>query len=213
VFAPAYRLAPENQFPAALDDVTQAWRALRANVEGPIFVAGDSSGGGLAVSFLVKLRDLKEDGPSGACLFSPWVDLAATGDTLVSNRDRDPMEVPECLPMLAKAYAGEADLRTPLISPIYGDLAALPPLLVFAGDTEILLDDAKRLVERSRAAGVAVDLQIYPDMPHVWPLLNAVLPEGRRALDHAASFMQATSLRQLIRKPNSDGIKLRESGT
>jgi acetyl esterase/lipase len=154
-----------------------------------------------------------EDRPSGACLFSPWTDLAVTGDTVVSNRDHDPMEVPESLLMLAKAYVGEGDPRKPLISPIYGDLAGLPPLLIFAGDTEILLDDAKRLAERARAARVTVDLQVYPDMPHAWPLLNAVLPEGRRALDEATSFMQAAALRRQIPAPRSQVIEIRKTGT
>ena len=213
VFAPAYRLAPENEFPAALNDVTEACRALRSQVDGPIFVAGDSSGAGLAVSLLVNLRDMGEERPSGASLFSPWIDLAVTGDSVVSNRDRDPMEVPEALLMLAKAYIGKADPRKPLISPIYGNLAGLPPLLIFAGDTEILLDDAKRLAERAREAGVSVDIQIYPDMPHAWPLLNAVLPEGRRALDEAASFMQSAALRRLIPESRSHLVELIKTGT
>jgi len=197
VFAPAYRLSPENRFPAALDDVTEAWRALRAEVEGPIFVAGESSGGGFAVALLLNLRDKKEQGPTAACLFSPWTDLAVTGASVENNRDRDPMESPGVLKMLAAAYAGEADLRSPLISPLYGDLVGLPPLAIFAGDTEILLDDARRLAERAQAAGVAVDLHVYPGMPHAWPLLSIVLPEGGKAMDEAASFMQAAAPRLL----------------
>jgi acetyl esterase/lipase len=197
VFATGYRLAPEHRFPAALDDVLAAWRALRAEVEGPILIAGDSSGGGLALALMLTLRDRGERAPSGACLFSPWVDLAISGDSVRLNRDRDPVEAPDCLSMLAAAYAGDADLRTPLVSPIYGDLVNLPPLLIFAGDTEILLDDARRLAERARARGVEVDLRIYPDMPHVWPQFNAVLREGREALDGAADFMRAAGARSL----------------
>ena len=113
------------------------------------------------------------------------------------NRDRDPVEAPACLRMLAAAYAGETDLRTPLVSPIYGDLADLPPLLIFAGNTEILLDDAKRLAEKATASGVEVDLRIYPDMPHVWPQFNAVLREGREALDAAADFMRMAGARHV----------------
>jgi acetyl esterase/lipase len=213
VFAPAYRLAPEHIFPAALNDVTETYLALRAEVDGPIFLAGDSSGAGLAVSLLVNLRDRGEERPSGACLFSPWIDLAVTGDSVVSNRDRDPMEVPETLLMLAEAYIGKADPRKPLISPIYGNLAGLPPLLIFAGDTEILLDDAKRLAERARVAGVAADMRVYPNMPHAWPLLNVVLPEGRRALDEAASFMQSTALRRLVPVSRSPIVEIRKTGT
>ncbi len=170
---------------------TAAWRALRAQVEGPIYVAGDSAGGGLALALMLNLRDHKEHGPDAACLFSPWTDLAATGASVKTNRDRDPVLAFDNVQMIAAAYAGEAGLRTPLISPLYGDLAGLPPMLVFVGDTEILLDDAKRVVERARSAGVFVELRIFPDMPHVWPGLNVILPEGRQALDEAAAFLLA----------------------
>jgi monoterpene epsilon-lactone hydrolase len=195
VFAPDYRLAPEHKFPAAVDDVTAAWRALRAGVEGPIFVVGDSAGGGLSVALLLNLRDHQEKGPTAACLFSPWTDLAVTGGSLIVNRDRDPMQVRDVFRMLAGAYVGHADPCTPLASPIYGDLDGLPPLLIFVGDTEILLDDSKRLAERARSAGVAAELRIYVDMPHAWPLLNVILPEGRQALDEATAFLQAAALR------------------
>jgi acetyl esterase/lipase len=197
VFATGYRLAPEHQFPAAVDDVVAAWRGLRAQVEEPILIAGDSSGGGLAVALMLSLRDRGEPGPTAACLFSPWVDLAVTGDSVKVNRDRDSVEAPDCLRMLAAAYAGETDLKTPLVSPMYGDLANLPPLMIFAGDTEILLDDAKRLAVRAKAHGVEVDLRIYPDMPHVWPQFNMVLREGREALDAAADFMRIAGARYL----------------
>jgi monoterpene epsilon-lactone hydrolase len=197
VFTPDYRLMPEHIFPAALNDVAAVWFALRAQVEGPIFVAGDSSGGGLAVALLLKLRDQREHGPNAACLFSPWTDFAVTGASLIVNRDRDPMQVPDCLRMLAKAYFGDADPRTPLVSPIYGDLTGLPPLSIFVGADEILLDDSRRLAERARAAAVVVDLRVYPDMPHAWPLLHAIMPEGRQALDEATASMQAAALRSV----------------
>lgn len=193
VFAADYRLAPEHKFPTAVDDVTTVWHALREQVEGPIFVAGDSSGGGLAVALLLNLRDRCEQGPIAACLFSPWTDLAVTGGSVKVNRDRDPMQVADCFHMLATAYLGGADPRTPLASPIYGDLSGLPPLLIFVGDTEILLDDAKRLAERAGLRGVVADLRIYPDMPHSWPLLNIIMPEGRQALDESAAFLQAAA--------------------
>jgi len=195
VFAPDYRLSPEHQFPAAVDDVTEVWRALRAQVDGPIFVAGDSAGGGLSVALSMNLRDQRERGPTAACLFSPWTDLAVTGASLTTNRDRDPMQVAGAFRMLAAAYLGEADPRAPLASPIYGDFVGLPPLLIFVGDTEILLDDSRRLAERARLAGVAADLRLYPDMPHAWPLLNMIMPEGGQALDEATAFLQASALR------------------
>lgn len=195
VFAPDFRLAPEHKFPAAVDDVTEVWRALRAQVDGSIFLAGDSAGGGLSVALLMNLRDHREQGPTAACLFSPWTDLAVTGASLTANRDRDPMQVANVFRMLAAAYLGETDPRAPLASPIYGDFVGLPPLSIFVGDTEILLDDSRRLAERARLAGVTVDLRIYPDMPHAWPLLNMIMPEGRQAMNEATAFLQASALR------------------
>jgi acetyl esterase/lipase len=131
VFAADYRLAPEHAFPAALDDATAAWRALRAKVKGPIYVAGDSAGGGLSLALLLNLRDHTEQGPAAACLFSPWTDLAGTGASLKSNSDRDPLLASNITQMVAAAYAGGADLRTPLVSPLYGDMAGLPPYVGF----------------------------------------------------------------------------------
>jgi monoterpene epsilon-lactone hydrolase len=197
VFCPNYRLAPEHIFPAALDDVATVWRALRKQVDGPIFIAGDSSGGGLVVALLLASRDLGERLPAAACLFSPWTDFTVSGASATFNRDRDPMQVPACLRMLAAAYAGQNDPRTPLLSPIYGDLTGLPALAIFVGADEILLDDSKRLAERARMAGVAAELRIYPDMPHAWPLLSAIMPEGREALDEASTFLQVAALRAI----------------
>src|SRR5277367_4253835 len=186
---------PNINSPPRFDDVTEVWRALRAQVDGPIFLAGDSAEGGLSVVLLMNLRDRREQGPSAACLFSPWTDLAVTGASVTTNRDRDPMQVANVFRMLAAAYLGEADPRAPLASPIYGDFVGLPPLSIFVGDTEILLDDSRRLAERARLAGVTVDLRIYPDMPHAWPLLNMIMPEGRQAMDEATAFLQASALR------------------
>ena len=177
VFAPDYRLAPEHKFPAALDDATAVWRALRAEVDGPIFVAGDSAGGGLSLALLLNLRDLREPLPAAACLLSPWTDLAGTGESMTSNRDRDPLLVVGG-DVLSVAYAGAADLRHPLVSPLYGE-------------TEILLDDSRRVAARAKSAGVATELRVYPDMPHVWPAMNALIPEGRQALDEAAAFLRS----------------------
>ncbi len=107
------------------------------------------------------------------------------------------MQVPGCLRMLATAYAGPADPRTPLLSPIYGDLTGLPPLAIFVGGDEILLDDSKRLAERARIGGVVADLSVYPDVPHAWPLLSAIMPEGRKASDEATTFLQVSALRSI----------------
>jgi epsilon-lactone hydrolase len=197
VFTPDYRLVPENRFPAPLHDVMKVWSALRAEIDGPIFLAGDSAGGGLAAALLLNLRDLGKMGPAATCLFSPWADLELTGASLQFNKDRDPMQVESTLRMLAVAYAGSADLRSPLISPVNGAFTGIGPILAFAGDTEILLDDARRLVERAQVHGVSANLRVYPNMPHSWPLLHKILPEGREALDEACSFFQSSALRSI----------------
>jgi epsilon-lactone hydrolase len=190
VFTADYRLAPEHPFPAALEDVATVWRAMRAEIEGPIFIAGDSSGGGLALALMLVLRDKGEEAPTAACLFSPWTDMSCSGESLKLNRDRDPMQSTRCIEMLARSYVADGDPRSPLLSPIFGDMTGLPPLLIFAGDTEALLDDSTRLAERARAKGTSCDLRIYPNAPHAWPLLSAVLPQGGQALDEAAKFFR-----------------------
>lgn len=191
VFAVDYRLAPEHAFPAALDDATAAWLALRGSAQGPAYVAGDSAGGGLTLALLLNLRDKGAPAPDAACAFSPWTDLAITGDSMKSNAERDPMLVSDGIETIADAYLAGTDSRNPLASPLYGDYAGLPPLMIQVGDTEILLDDARRAAERARAAGVAVDLQVFPDMPHVWQFANRLTPEARRAMDNAAGFLHA----------------------
>ncbi len=189
VFAADYRLAPEHPYPAAVEDALAAWRGLRGAVDGPIVVAGDSAGGGLALALLVALRDAGEAAAAGACLFSPWTDLAATGASLVFNRKRDPMLLSEGIAEIARLYHAHADPRAPLVSPLYADYAGLPPLRFFVGAEEVLLDDSRRAAERARAAGVAADIAIWRGVPHVWPIVGEFLPEARRAMNEAAQFL------------------------
>jgi acetyl esterase/lipase len=191
VFAVDYRLAPEHPFPAALDDATAAWRALRASVDGPAFVAGDSAGGGLALALLLNLRDLGERAPDAACVFSPWTDLTGGGQSVKTNAERDPLLVPDHEGLIAAAYLGGADSRNPLASPLYGDYSGLPPLMINVGDSEILLDDSRGVAEKARAAGVKVEMKVVSGVPHVWPILNRIMPEARRSMDEAAAFLLA----------------------
>lgn len=190
VFAADYRLAPENPFPAALDDALAAYRGMleQGIPPGELVVAGDSAGGGLAIATLLAAKDAGLPMPACALLFSPWTDLAGTGESLITNRERDPMLVSERLREGGDIYLNGADPENPLASPLYGNLAGLPPLLIQVGDGEILRDNSTRLAERATAAGVQVDLKVWPGMPHVWQISQNFLPEAREALNQAAAF-------------------------
>lgn len=189
VFAPAYRLAPEHPFPAAVNDVVAAWRALRQEVDGPVVVAGDSAGGNLALALMISLRDSREDLPAAAALFSPATDFVGTGNSHQENSRRDAMFRPEILEQFRNAYLGTADPKNPLVSPLYADLKGLPPLFIEVGQREVLRDDAVRLAERARNAGVHAELKVWPVVPHVWQMADAFIPEARRSLDAAANFL------------------------
>jgi monoterpene epsilon-lactone hydrolase len=191
VLAPNYRLAPENQFPAAVDDAVAAYRGLLGEgySSAQIVVSGDSAGGGLALSLLLVLRDEGNPLPAGAALFSPWTDLAATGESIITNADRCAMFHGPDIGLSARYYLGEMDPRNPLASPIYADLGGLPPLLIHVGADEVLRDDSTRLADRARSAGVRIELKVWPVVPHAWQLAPHRIPEARQSLRESAEFL------------------------
>ncbi|HEX3420225.1 MAG TPA: alpha/beta hydrolase [Candidatus Udaeobacter sp.] len=188
-----YRLAPEHPFPAAYEDALTAWRFLRNQgvAAAEIAIGGDSAGAGLALALIGHLRDTHEELPACAWLISPWTDLTMSGSTFVSKAAVDPLIHKEYLHELADAYLPAGiDGKDPRVSPLYADFRNFPPMLFQVGSDETLLDDATRLAARAGATEVAVTLEIWPHMIHAWPLWNAHLEDGRRALMNAGAYIR-----------------------
>jgi acetyl esterase/lipase len=186
-----YRLAPENPFPAAVDDAVAGYRWLLAQGIRPsrIAVAGDSAGGGLTIATLVAIRDAKLPAPAAGVCLSPWVDMEGIGESMKSRANADPVVQREGLLGMAQAYLQGKDPRTPLAAPLYADLKGLPPLLIQVGDAETLLDDSTRIADRAKAAGVQVKFEVWPEMIHVWQMFASFLPEGQQAIDVIGKFI------------------------
>jgi epsilon-lactone hydrolase len=192
-----YRLAPEHPFPAAVHDALSGYRfLLDGGVQpGAIAIAGDSAGGGLVVAAMLAIRDAGLRQPACGWAISPWVDMEAIGDSMTSKAATDPTVQKAGILDMANLYLHGADPRSPLAAPIYGDLRGLAPLLIQVGAAETLLDDAIRLAQVAGAADVAVDLQIWPEMIHVWHLYYPELSAGRRAIAAGGEFARAMTTR------------------
>jgi epsilon-lactone hydrolase len=191
-----YRLAPEHPFPAAVEDATAAYRWLLTQHPGAsIVLAGDSAGGGLAIATALAVKDSGLTLPTAIVGFSPYTDLAVTGASVEANAKTCAMFTPRGIHEAAALYLAGGNARDPRASPLYGDFAGLPPMLLFASRHEILRDDTLRLAERATAAGVKVELVVRDRLPHVWPVFIGILPEAREAFGIVAAFARRVEAR------------------
>jgi monoterpene epsilon-lactone hydrolase len=192
-----YRLAPEHPYPAALEDAIAVYGYLLEENYKPsdIILIGSSAGGGLALSLLLFLKKNMILMPAGAIGICPWVDLAMQANSIHSNTGKDVI-TPERLKVSVDLYCNGHDAKDPFISPLYGDLAALPPLMLQCGARELLLDEIKLFAERAKADGTEVTLEIWPEMFHTWQLFASKIPEGQKAIEHMATWIQGCFSKQ-----------------
>lgn len=196
VLAVDYRLAPEHLFPAGLEDCVRAYQWMREN--GPNgkeqtdanYLMGDSAGGNLVLSTLLKVRDSKLPLPAAAIAISPATDFTCGSPSLVSRASVDPIIHPEILPALIPMYLGtNTELTDPYVSPLFGDYSGMPPLLLQVGDSEVLLDDSTRLAKHAAGQGCEVTLEIWDGMPHVFQGFAPFLPEASEAIEKIGEFV------------------------
>ncbi|MFZ1991533.1 MAG: alpha/beta hydrolase, partial [Alphaproteobacteria bacterium] len=190
-----YRLAPEHPFPAALEDTLAAykWLLLQGLDPSGIVLAGDGSGGGMAVAAALALRDNKAPMPGAIVALSPWTDLALSGRTLIKNAEKDKLLSIELLAYCAQNYLKGALPTNALASPLYGNLAGLPPMLLHAGANEILRDDAARLADKGHRAGVDISVEVFEGMPHVFQLFEKI-PEAEASLGRIGAFIKSRTI-------------------
>lgn len=189
-----YRLAPENPFPAGLNDAIKAYQWL-LNEQGytpdKIIFGGDSAGGGLTVASMLKLKEDNLPLPAAGVCLSPWLDLEATGESAITKEREDPMIDLESIKEWALMYAPKEELTNPLVSPIYADLSGLPPLYMQVGTAELLMDDSTRLAEKAKKAGVNVELEVWDEMIHVWQAFGNYIPESKPAIEKIGNYIRS----------------------
>lgn len=215
VLLPDYRLAPEHRFPAGIDDCVSAHEWMIANgPSGPAparatFIAGDSAGGSLTLGTLLALRDRKKQLPAGGIAISPTTDLTLASESLKSVED--PIISAKTMPVFRDHYLGKQDAKHPWASPVFGDYRGIPPLLIQAGEHEMLRDDSVRVAKKARADGIAVRLEVWPGMFHVFQSHEPLLPEAREAIDHIADFMKSCLWRSEVEEGHRDFIFYRQT--
>ena len=190
---PEYRLAPENPFPAGLDDAVAVYRGLLEADFRPenIIISGDSAGGGLTAATLLALRHAGVPMPAAAVLLSPFLDVTGSGESATTRADRDPWFDIEDLDVVARHYCpDESEWRNPLVSPVFANVAGLPPMLIHVGDDEILLSDSTRFAEKLEAEGIDVELEIWPEMWHVFQMFIGKMPEAKAGIEKIAGYIQ-----------------------
>ena len=189
VTAVDYRLAPENPYPAGIEDCVTAYLALKDETGDTIAVAGDSAGGGATLATAVSLRDNHSLSPSCLYLISPWLDLTPSGESMKTKGGVDVMLAPDWIRTAADRYRGNEDASNPGISPLFADLKDLPPMLIQVGDEELLLSDSERLADLASKVGVKVEIEIAKGLWHVYPLFGGFIPEGKKSLKEAVRFI------------------------
>lgn len=190
---PEYRLSPEHKFPVAIEDAVAVYRVLLASGISPenIVIAGDSAGGGLTVATLLSLRHAGDPLPAAAVLLSPFLDVTASGESATTRADQDPWFHAGDLDVVVRHYCRADEVRNPLVSPVFANVAGLPPIYIQVGDDEILLSDSTRFADKMKAAGNKVDIEIWPEMWHVFQLFVGKMPEARQAINKIGDYIRA----------------------
>lgn len=186
-----YRLAPENPFPGAVEDIISVYQSLLSQgiSSENIILVGDSAGAGLCLSSSLALRDNGEPLPAALVLFSPWTDLTLTSKSLETNAKKDPLVSLDDQKRLVTAYAKGKDVKNPLISPRFGNFNGFPPILIHTCEDEILLDDSLNFVEKAKKDGIEVTLKLWKGMFHVFSIFPDHTPEGKKSLKEVVAFI------------------------